>query len=71
VTPMTQGQRDAAAMALSDRSDRSWPPDVARLELALQHVARTSTLDDARTVAAQALVLHNESAQDAVKGTGR
>jgi hypothetical protein len=71
VTPMTQGQRAMQRLWRSATGPTARGRRTSRLELALRHVARTSTLDDARTVAARALVLHNESARDAVKGTGR
>jgi hypothetical protein len=50
--------RDAAAWALSDRCQRALPPDVTRLELALLHAARASTIKDTREVATRALELH-------------
>jgi hypothetical protein len=60
--------RDAAAVALADRCERAWPANVALLELALQHAARASSVEAARSVADRALAIHGRGAAKAADG---
>jgi nuclear transport factor 2 (NTF2) superfamily protein len=60
--------RDAAAVALADRCERAWLANVALLELALQHAARASSVEAARSVADRALAIHGRGAAKAADG---